>query len=379
VEALQVETGERRVIVEGGYAARYLDTGHLLYARGGALMLAPFDARELRLTGPAVQVLKGVRIDPLTPPEWSLSPNGVLVFVPGQVFVPESRLVLADRGGKHEELTDIKESFVEAPVFSPDGDQIAFSAGTEQTDIWTYSLRRRVVTRITYDGTSNAPAWSPDGQKVAFISRKGGGNSILLAAADGNGKPALLSTRTNLVTHLSFQPDGKTIAFSEYDPQTVDDIWLLPVEGQREPRPLMRTPDLEGQPAFAPNGRWLAYTSGSSIARDVYIQAIDGSGRRRVSPDGGSLPVWSRDARELYYMSRRSLTAVAFSPGPDPVPGPPRVVMETSGAGAGLSTSFYDVSPDGRHFVLVQPVASQPPSKAFEVLVNWNPGRQPNR
>lgn len=111
-------------MVENAYAARFLASGHLVYAQGGRLMSAPFDAGNLRVTGPASAVLESVRIDPLSPPDLGVSYDGLIAFVPGRMFTPEYRLVLADRSGAITELPDIKETYVQSPAFSPDGGRV---------------------------------------------------------------------------------------------------------------------------------------------------------------------------------------------------------------------------------------------------------------
>jgi serine/threonine-protein kinase len=372
IESLRIDTGERRLIVQGGYAPRYLSSGHLVYARGGAMMMAPFDATKLSITGPAIKVLEGVRIDPFDPPDFDVSLNGVMVYVPGKMFIPETRLVLADRTGATEDLTDINEPYVDGPKFSPDGNRIAFSIGAEQSDVWTYDLRPRVLTRITHDGASTAPAWSPDGRQIVFHSTNGATTSMFLAGADGHGEPALLTTRRNMLQSSFFRPDGRVIGFVEYDPHTLFDIWLLPLEGDRKPRPFLQTPAYETHGAFAPSSRYIAYFSTESSSGDVYIQALDGPGKWRVSRDGGGCPVWSSDGRELFYIAGRSLNVVTISAGPDPTPGTSRRLFEMNSGGS-YGVCPYDIAPNGQRFVLVRGAQNPPPSNVFEVLVNWNP------
>jgi hypothetical protein len=373
VEAFRLDTGERSVIVDGGYAARYLATGHLIYAKGGVLLMAPFDAAQLRITGTAVPVLRGVRTDPLSPPEWDLSATGVLVHVPGRTFAWESRLVLASREGKLEELPDIKETSVDSPTFSPDGEKIAFDAGSGQTDVWVYDLRRHVLTRITGDGSSSSPVWSPDGRRIAFISRQGGRYSIHLVDAGGSGRRDVLTPRDNLLANLAFRPDGGAIAFTEYSPATLADIWLISLDGKREPQPVLRTPAMEWMGNFQPGGKWFAYQE-SQGGEGVYIQTLDGAGKRRVSPGSGTMPVWSREGRELFYINANALTAVTIPPGPDPEPGAPRVLLQLTMGNPG-STSYFDVAPGGNRFVIARIPDAPPPGKFLDVMVNWRPGR----
>lgn len=108
------------------------------------------------------------------------------------------------------------------------------------------------------------------------------------------------------------------------------------------------TPQAEDAPRISPDGRWVAYTSNQSGRNEVFVRAYP-SGRelRAVSSDGGTLPIWSRDGRELLYRSGERMMVAAVTVGRDDIEvAPPRVLFTSPGA-AGLSVEF-DVAADGR-------------------------------
>jgi hypothetical protein len=150
------------------------------------------------------------------------------------------------------------------------------------------------------------------------------------------------------------------------------DLWVLPLFGERRPEPFARTDFQESGGRFSPDGRWIAYTSNESGRFEVYVQSFPASGGKwQVSNGGGASPRWRRDGRELFYLSADGkLMAVEVDGSSDTfeadVPGPlfePRV-------GSISGDSPYDVAADGRRFlvkVLVEETAPAP----VTVVLNW--------
>ena len=155
--------------------------------------------------------------------------------------------------------------------------------------------------------------WTPDGKHVVFTSRSPGANSVRWIRADGaGGAQPLLESKDELRPN-SFSPDGQRLAFAEGGANTGLDLWVLPldVSDPEHPKPgkpelFLRTPFNEQEPAFSPDGRWIAYTSDESAGNEVYVRpfpggASSGFGKWQISTGGGRYPIWSRSGRELFY------------------------------------------------------------------------------
>jgi Tol biopolymer transport system component len=167
----------------------------------------------------------------------------------------------------------------------------------------------------------------------------------------------------------SWSPDGQVLAFTESGVTSGSDIWMLPRRGQ--PSVFINTPFAEDQPAFSPNGRWLAYRSDESGAQEVYVQSYPGPGEKiRVSTQDGSEPRWSRDGTTLFYrQGERSLMSVSVQVTPTLRFGVPRQVLQDS-FGSETFYANYDVAPDGRRFIAIRDLNAGVPS--FIVVQNWH-------
>ncbi|MGH9651584.1 MAG: hypothetical protein ACRD3I_14095, partial [Terriglobales bacterium] len=237
-------------------------------------------------------------------------------------------------------------------------------------DLWVYEWERDTMTRLTSSpGFNGAPVWTPDGKHIAFASQKhGGARNIYWIRADGAGEAQRLTESKYAQAPRSFSPDGKRLAFAEHSPETGGDVWTLPLEGgdsdhpkPGKPEPFLRTPFTEGYPSFSPDGRWLAYASNESGSSQVYVRPFPGSGGKwQVSTGGGTMPVWSRQGRELFYGTEdsRIMVAAYTAQGDAFVPGKPRLWSEKRFTDPSFGPNF-DLAPDGKRFaVLLAPEAA---------------------
>ncbi|HEV2349761.1 MAG TPA: protein kinase [Terriglobia bacterium] len=368
VEIASLKTGERRVLVEGGTCPRYIAPGYVVYSHGGELVAVPFDLKQLKVTGPPAPVLESVRVDPTSgAAQFTLSENGSLAFVPGGAFLPLTTLVWVDRNGKEEPLAAPPRPYTSTHL-SPDGRRVAIWIGHygANSDVWVYDLTRRTFTRLTTDGDSSNPAWPPDGKRVVYSSvREQGRANLFWANPDGSGEERLTSSESAQV-RPSFSPDGRFLAFIGVQRLTGHhDIQILPLEGNRKPQPFHQTQFHEDNPMFSPDGHWIAYVSNETGRNEVYLRPYPGPGEKlQVSTQGGEMPVWSRDGRELFYRSGNKMMAVAVSTGPALKLGEPHVLFE------GDFSNWYDVAPDGRRFLMIKPQPSSPVTQ-INVVENW--------
>jgi eukaryotic-like serine/threonine-protein kinase len=374
IVSLSLETGERQVLVEGGTYAQYVPPGYVVYARAGALLAVPFDLKRLALTGPPVPILEGISMDSGTgSADFSVSAGGDLAYVPGGLGVVLRNLVWVNRKGVTQPLAAPPHAYF-SPRISPDGRRVA--VGDNISDLWLFDLTREALTRLAdTSGAMPLPIWTPDGHSVTFRSVEGASLNIHWMPADASRAPERLTTGENQQSPGSWSPDGRVLAFTENDPTTGWDIWVLKLEGDRKPRPFLKTPFNEGAPEFSPDGHWLAYQSDESGRLEVYVQPFPGPGAKsQISTEGGMEPMWARNGRELFYRNGDKMMAVTVETKATFAAAKPKLLFEGPYERGSLVFSFepnYDVSPDGQRFLMVKASAQESSPPQINIVLNW--------
>jgi hypothetical protein len=150
------------------------------------------------------------------------------------------------------------------------------------------------------------------------------------------------------------------------------DVMRVPIDGNSQPTPLVRTPFLEGYGKVSPDGRWLAYVSNESGKPEIYVRPLGGgAGRVRVSPSGGTQPRWQRDGKALYFVSeagRIMASTITLAPTLD-VGTPVDLSIETERDLVGLRF-VYDVADLGRRFLVIRRTRRESPAP-ITVILNW--------
>ena len=376
VGVYSIGNGQRRDLISGATHPEYAPSGQLVYAQQGTLMAVPFDAQRLAVTGAAVPVVEGVLQSTFNQaaPQYSISPAGSLVYIPG--IQGSLGLVWVGRNGAEQPLAAPAHAY-DSPRISPDGRKIAVSIDGQ---IWLYDLSRETLTRLTFAGnTNNRPVWTPDGKRIAFFSDKEGPLNLFWQLADGSGGLERLTTSENLVNApTSFSPDGQLLAFNNVNPMA-GEIWVLRLSdrsagsGQaRKAQPFLRTPFNQGGSRFSPDGHWLAYISDESGRYEVYVQSYPGPGGKwQISTEGGTEPAWNPNGRELFYRSGDKMMAVEVTTQPSFAVGKPRVLFTGEYVLASVPVSNYDVSPDGQRFLMVKPSEQTSSLTQIVVVQNW--------
>ena len=223
---LDLETGEKRVLVENAMNARYSPTGHIVYGRSGSLFAAPFDARTTRVSGAPVRVVDGVSMSHVTGAvDYDLSDSGTLVYVPGKIGGTEHRIAWIDRQGRMETLVDTRRTFQSATL-SPNGRFLAVGILGAFDSIWLYGIERGTLSKLSTEGNNLWPRWTPGGDAVAFTSSRGGGDyNLFIQPSDGIGAAIALDPREATQVPASWTPDGHTVLFSQ-----LDDLWIASME-----------------------------------------------------------------------------------------------------------------------------------------------------
>ena len=369
IAVLSLETGERRQLLRGGTDARYAPTGHLVYAKLAGLFAVPFDLEALRVIGPETALPQKVPAHPVSGvANFAIARNGALVYVERGI-ARDHLLVWVDRRGKSAPVSDLRQDFW-YPRVSPDG-RIAVRIVEEsgRRDIWIYEgeNRRRLIP--TYEGENLFPAWTPDGKRVTFNSEREGSLGLYSRAVEGGVTEQLLS-RENQQVPGSWSRDGRFLAFYEVHPSTQRDIWILPMEGERHPRPLVVTPFNELAPMFSPDGRWIAFVSNRSGRNEVYLLPFPGPGEPvQITTEGGAEAVWGPDGSELFYREGMRLMRVSIATEPELEVGEPEVLFEGVYRTNAYGNPSYDVAPDGQRFLMILPGSE---SKArLKVATGW--------
>jgi eukaryotic-like serine/threonine-protein kinase len=360
-----------RELIAGGSAPRLAATGDLIYVRNGTLMAVPFNSGRLELAGTPAPVLEGVRESMLGAAQYSLSASGTLVYVPGALQGNASRLTWVDRAGKEQPIAAPARVYAFSRL-SPDGLRIGTTVAGTETQVWVYDMARDALSRATFEGTINSnPIWSPDGKRLAFQSDRAGPANLYVQPADGGGAAERLTTSRFSNPPSSWSPDGQIVAYMENNPETGFDIWTLAL-GDRKALPFLKTKYNETAPKFSPDGLWLAYASDETGRFEVYVQPYPGPGGKwQVSTEGGAEPVWNPAGHELFYRAGNRMMAVPITLQPGFSMGKPVVLFEGPWLSTTLTLQNYDVSRDGRRFLMLKAAEEDQGAQRIVVVQNW--------
>ena len=395
-----LETGERKILINGGRDARYVRTGHLVYARGESLFAVPFDPGQLEVTGGQVPIVEGVKavVNTVTggtapPAHFSFSDLGSLVYVPDTVrgtyqanlldrlygSTGSRTLVWVDREGREEFLAAEPGVYFD-PRISPDGSRVALTVvDADNWDVWIYDLGRQMANRLTFDpAVEQRPAWTPDSRRVVFGSDRGGkASNLFWKAADGTGEAERLTT-SPYDQRPHFWLDDKRLLFEEPGRETRQDLHLLLMGDETTSRPLLNTQFTEDRPAISSDGRWIAYRSNESGQSEIYVRPFPNveEGKWLISRDGGISPVWGPNGRELFYRSLKEEVMMIVRIETEPVftYSTPEVLFK--GSYFRSRNRNYDISPDGQRFLMLKEVGqteegSAPTQDELIIVLNW--------
>jgi len=359
IEAVVPATGERRVLVEGASQARYAPGGHLVFARGGSLYAVEFDPRSLEVRGAPVEVAKGVATNVGSgAAQFALAPNGAALWAPGGVTA-SYRVVWVDGAGV-ESPVDVPSAPYNELALSPDGTRLALIGGPGATsDLWIADLVRGGLARLTNGEFVYLPTWTPDGRQVAYAVLPGPGktNGIRIdwRAADGSRAAETLVPAAEGLQRVpsAFTPDGGALLYRERGNDDSADLWMLPLEGDRDARALIEDPFTTDAGTVSPDGRWLAYCSNESGQTNVYVRPFpEGGGRWQISSPAGVEPQWSSDGRKLYYRNDSVLYRVAVDTASGFSAGRPEQVLDRVASGGVVHS--YSLAPDGSRVVTLR-------------------------
>ena len=360
-----IRTGDRTTVVRRGHDARYLESGHLVYASAGTLSAVRFDASTRTTSGSAVSLVQNVASLGTTSgaSQYAVARDGSMVYIPaGQL---RSLVWVGRNGGEDPDPAAEGIPDLQNPRLSPDGRTIAL---VSEANLWVHDLHGRPATQLTFGGRNFSPVWAANGRQLFYES----GNGLMSVPADATRQPepaAKPGAANHFHPHAVTRNGGELIVVHVRDDVASpdNDIVRLTPGPNAEPRAVVVTPKMEGflGVSLSPDGRWLAYAS----QKEIYVQPYPGPGRRdRVSVNGGSEPNWSKDPRrrELYYRQGDHIMAVAFQSGTPFSFSPARSLFEYRNADSSQPPS-YDVAADGR-FLMVKNSAA---ARSIVVTIGW--------
>jgi serine/threonine-protein kinase len=384
---LDLKTGAKRTLVQGGSQPEYVETGQIVYAAVGTLRAVRFDLERLDVHSDPIPIVDKIAIAPSGAANFAVSRTGTLVYAPGDIAADNGALrslVWIDRQG-HEQPIMAPQRTYTTPRLSPDGTRLAVHIRDQEDDIWVFDFRRQTLERRTFDAArDDAPLWTPDGRRLLFSSARTGALNLYWQQSDGTGSVERLTSSGNAQFPASISPDGTLVAFVEN--ATSSDINLLDLSkdathGSRT-RPLIHTMFNDTSPEISPDGTWIAYESNESGMNQVYVRPFPNvdAGHWQISASGGEKPLWARNGRELFYVdpTNRTMMSVAV-----------QATGTTFGPGSatklfampyylGQTARTYDASTDGQHFLMIKdapaserrsPASTTPAS--LIVVVNW--------
>ena len=373
VAILDLATGATRTVLEGGYAARYVGSGHLVYAAGGALWGARFDLSRMETQAAPIELLRPLTIGRTgAAAEFDIAANGTLAYSRGTILDDARVAVWVDREGRETPLA-VPVDHYRHPRFSPDGRRLAIVV---EADIYVWEPARpwSAATRITFAPAFDwFPVWTPDSRRIVFGSWRGGGFSNLYILDPETGAAGRLTNSPDMQLPTSITPDGTTVIFHSF----TKSLQALRLDRTADPATLVETPVEERNGELSPDGRWLAYEGESTSLPgqlDVYVRPFPDVDRGpwQVTKGGGTFPMWSRNGRELFYVTLDgAMVAVPVeASGTTWKAGPSKqlfrgqyVVRE------GTLGRLYDVAPDGRFFMLKPEVKGDAPH--LVLVPNW--------
>ena len=378
IAVLSLDSGETKVLIPGGSNPRYAPTGHIVYGVGGTLRAVGFDLDELEVTSAPVPVLEGVFTKNSGAANFGIAKNGSLAYVAGpQRSDVERTLVWVDREGREEALAAEPRAYT-YPRISPDGTRLALDVRDQEQDIWIWDFARETLTRLTFNPESDYyPTWTPDGLQVAFGSAREGQFNVYWKAADGTGTVEQLTESGSTVMPQTFSADGTQLVFRENSGSGVS-LGVRSMDADGTSESLLATEFNEMNAEFSPDGDWLAYQSNASGQPEIYVRPFPDvdAGRWQISRGGGIQPLWGPAGRELFYLSPGSqLTAVSFDTNPFAIGNAEVVFAQTyvSHGGGVAQGRSYDVSPDGKRFLMIKEGDPSGETESTQVILvqNW--------
>ena len=381
--ARSLKSATQKVVVDGAVDARYVEaTGHLVYfLPEGGLFASAFDLEHLVTTGGARSVLPAVGRSGVTGAgNYGIASNGTLVYVAGGGV--EGKLWWVDRAGKKVGEVGVSGRGLGHPALSSDGAYLAYTVRRGASrEVVRYSLATTSSNTLSAsEANDDRPVWSPSGEHVVFNTVKNLNRDIVVRRADGAGGIETLVTGPGPEWTGDWQRFGSDeyLLFDRGVGAEPSGLWYqkrFANSTNWEP-PVRFYAGQRVSAKFSPNGRYVAYMlySQNASARLIEVVSFPDASRKKwtISKPGASRLRWSRDGRELFYVAGEALMKVSVSTdGMDLAPGQPEELFTWRGLAAGqYDSASFDVSRDGRRFLVIEPLTNEA-RPTLHVVLNW--------
>jgi serine/threonine-protein kinase len=394
VEAVSLETGERRLLVTGAGFARYdASSGRLLFVRGGQLHAVDFDPERLIVRGTPEVVVDAVRYDQRNGgTHLTVSATGVLLYGPGTPLSSDYYLSWVDRAGQLQHAVDTPRPFRD-PQASPDGKRVAVVVGSSaESDLWLLDANG-TLSRLSFGISPHRPTWTPDGSGITVGAEKDGAWRLLTLPADGNAAPKVLYEASYRMYPSAWAPDGRSLIVQQRRPQTGWDLYLLQLDVAGNaigpPQPFAATPFHEANASISREGGWVAYESDEvDGVVQIYARSFPEGGHKvRVSTGGARWPTWDAEGHLVFWQTGEDLflsvpthqangqltldTAVPVWQKDVGAALFPRIVISVAGA-------RYDVDAAGTRFLVLESAADASRPTLSQPLIVLGAGAAPN-
>ena len=367
--AAALDTSVNKLLLKVSSNTQYAD-GHLLFVRQSSVVAQPFDLSTLELSGDASPVAEKVEYSTdKSRGSFSNANNGFFAYQPAGNN--PRKLWMVNRAGIKIKDVGVRAVYSSAQL-SRDGTKVVFDSQEGEAgvgDIWLYDLTRDLSTRFTFDVASEwQPIWSPDGARIVYATDKTGSGDLFIKNANGTESAILLLKDLPPKSATDWSPDGRFLLYYLFSPTSKEDLWMLPMDSTKTPRPYLQTEFTETNARFAPDSRWVVYQSDESGSNEIYVRPFPtGNGKWQISTNGGEFPMWSRDGKEIFYHQ----------------PGGATMSVEVSGAGAalivGAATKVFDIprsvvldaTADGLQFLTAVMIGAQS-SPPVTLITQWD-------
>ncbi|MCK5376164.1 MAG: PD40 domain-containing protein, partial [Acidobacteria bacterium] len=379
IEAVDLETGERKVVLEGSSRAVATANGFLIFARDGSLFKVPFDLERLEVSGSPQLALQGVlTVVASGAVQFAISDTGALAYVPGGKTTEIFDLVWLTREGESEIASSEPGAYIQAAL-SPSGDRtVLMRSAKDAQDLWILDMDRQTLNRLTFEASNSDPIWTPGGKRIIFGSNRDGSHvKPYVKSADGIGEPEMLWDAPEEASPMDITSDGRWLAveFNRLRSQldTGGEIWVVDLTGEREPFPFFEDHFKNSYASFSPDDRWLAYISNEGGTEQVYVRPFpSANGKWQISQVAAREPRWSPDGRRLFYRSVEGLKYVSIDTDDGFRAGRP-VIVEPGSIGAPFNMT-YSFPPVGESLLALRPHVEGQSDWRMHVILGWRDG-----
>jgi Tol biopolymer transport system component len=385
-----IGANDRTVVWDGGSAARYLTSGHLVYAQGTALFAIAFDPDTRAVRGGPVPMVQGLRRSSNAVTDAAnvaISNTGALALIPGNENAGsgeriETTLTWVDRNGREEAFPVRPDDYTAARI-SPDGTKVALVVGANLVRdsapaIWIFDRRTENLSLLTSDPAGDdGPVWSSDGSRIFFRSLRGDSAGVYAIELDTGETTLIADSMPDFPNPMpwSISPRDETLALVSAASLEDINVAALSVANGEFSR-LLYAEGTQSEPSISPDGAWVAYQQDSGSGLEVNIRPFPDVSRTRIPVSPGEQAVFSRDGTELFFFDGRGLAVAAVAYEPALRVGTPDRLFETANYLTGVLGRAWDPDPSGERFLLIrQPsvdeVGQESPRLRIDVALNW--------